>query len=285
MPADYDAIRRENIEEYGKGLDRWARRFLDKLYSDETHFVYELLQNAEDAGACRVKFTLYSNCLEFEHDGREFNERDVRGICGLADTEKYEDITQIGRFGLGFKSVHAYTRTPEIHSGMEHFSIDKYVRPHAIESEHSELGTRFRFPFNHEEKTSERSHADIAGRLRDLGIRTLLFLQNIESIDYEVVDDAGGVYLRQLDETLDENFATKVMLLGKREGEEEIEENWLVFNRDVSSLAQADNLSLSAKIAFLLQDTEDEGSLAIQCVRESDLVVSFPTAKETKLDF
>jgi HSP90 family molecular chaperone len=34
------------------------------MYPEKTHFIYELLQNAEDAGAKRVKFIQSSDCLE-----------------------------------------------------------------------------------------------------------------------------------------------------------------------------------------------------------------------------
>ena len=57
MPTDYDKIREENIEEYGKGTRHLS--FLSTLYTDRTHFVFELLQNAEDAGASRILFSLY----------------------------------------------------------------------------------------------------------------------------------------------------------------------------------------------------------------------------------
>ena len=37
------------------------QRLLTDLYPDSAHFVYELLQNAEDAGATRVEFILNGN--------------------------------------------------------------------------------------------------------------------------------------------------------------------------------------------------------------------------------
>ncbi len=132
MPSDYNQIRRENIRKYGEELDRWARKILDKLYSDHTHFIYELLQNAEDVGATKVRFHLHDDHLALEHNGRPFTEQDVRAICGLAGTEKEDNLNQIGQFGFGFKSVYAYTRSPEIHSFDEHFCIDKYVQPREI---------------------------------------------------------------------------------------------------------------------------------------------------------
>ena len=47
--------------------DGMLHRALEKiiqLYTDRAHFVYELLQNAEDAGASMVKFVQYPDRLE-----------------------------------------------------------------------------------------------------------------------------------------------------------------------------------------------------------------------------
>ena len=56
MSSDYQQILQDNLHEYGHGERHLA--FLGRLYTDRTHFVYELLQNAEDARATRVKFLL-----------------------------------------------------------------------------------------------------------------------------------------------------------------------------------------------------------------------------------
>ena len=62
-----------------------------------------------------------------------FDEADVRGVCGVGTSSKSGDLTKIGTFGIGFKSVYAYTNTPRIYSGDEHFRIENYVRPFAAE--------------------------------------------------------------------------------------------------------------------------------------------------------
>ncbi|HCM14542.1 MAG TPA: hypothetical protein DHW79_01095, partial [Candidatus Cloacimonas sp.] len=131
MAIDFEKIRTDNIREYGEGTRHLA--FLGRLYPDRTHFIYELLQNAEDVKATSVKFSLHSDRLEFEHNGRLFNEADVRGICGVGEGTKTEDLTLIGKFGIGFKSVYAITNNPEVHSGNDHFRIEHYVRPYGCE--------------------------------------------------------------------------------------------------------------------------------------------------------
>ena len=49
MSIDYNKIRDDNMREYGQGTRHLS--FLGRLYTDRTHFIFELLQNAEDAGA------------------------------------------------------------------------------------------------------------------------------------------------------------------------------------------------------------------------------------------
>ena len=57
-----EANRENNFEE---GI----KRLLTDLYPDNAHFIYELLQNAEDPRASIVRFTLTGDAVEFEHDG------------------------------------------------------------------------------------------------------------------------------------------------------------------------------------------------------------------------
>ena len=127
MSADYEKIRDENIARYG--WDTAVLDLLGHLYSERTDFIFELIQNAEDASATELTFELFEDRLEVTHDGRPFTEDDVRGICGIGKSGKSGDLTKIGTFGIGFKSVYAYTKTPRVYSSDEHFRIEKYVRP------------------------------------------------------------------------------------------------------------------------------------------------------------
>lgn len=285
MPSDYERILQDNLHEYGHGERHLA--FLGRLYTDRTHFVYELLQNAEDAGASGVKFVLHPHGLEVLHDGRLFDEDDVRGVCGVGSgTKKEEDYTQIGKFGIGFKSVYAFTATPEIHSGDEHFCIRSYVRPHGIEK-HSiatPWTTLFRFPFDHHEISAETAFQEIADRLRRLGLRTLLFLRNIEQIEWEVGDEASGVYLREISPC---HGADHVFLLGQ-DASEESDENWLVFQSPIPLPDQDfvdEKLRARVEIAYKLQKEEEDACWEIVRSSDSPLVAFFPTEKPTNLGF
>jgi len=52
MPSDYGKISTQDLEEK---LER-AVALLVGLYTERTHFIFELLQNAEDAEATRMRF-------------------------------------------------------------------------------------------------------------------------------------------------------------------------------------------------------------------------------------
>ena len=49
MPSNYEKIREDNIRRRGEEFDDIGRFISEMLYSDKKHFVYELLQNVEDA--------------------------------------------------------------------------------------------------------------------------------------------------------------------------------------------------------------------------------------------
>ena len=173
MPIDYDVIRKDNLREYGEGIGRWGGDIFANRYDTRTHFIFELIQNAEDAlgkrdgwlGSRSVNFLLNSEGLTVSHYGKHFDEADVRGICGIAESTK--ELTDIGRFGIGFKSVYAFTNRPEIHSGSEHFAVESYVWPRAVEKKrlHPEQ-TEISIPFRNGELSAKE---EILAGLRQLG--------------------------------------------------------------------------------------------------------------------
>ena len=281
MSSNYDKIREDNILEYGQGTRHLS--FLGRLYTDRTHFVFELLQNAEDAGATRILFNLFDDRLEVTHDGRLFDERDVRGICGVGEGTKTEDLTQIGKFGIGFKSVYAYTTTPEIHSGGEGFRIKHYVRPYAVPSRPTgnSWTTLFVFPFDSDEISSETAYKEISARLRNLSSTTLLFLRKINKIEYRLPNSTGGGYLR---EEIERGLARQVRIIGQNNGKDE-KENWLIFQRPVAVPGKSETVRVEVSFRLEEEDTVAKNPERIIKVKDSPLVVYFPTEKVTRFGF
>lgn len=279
MASNYEAIQKDNIRRYGEDTDLLS--LLMGLYADRTHFIFELMQNAEDAKASKVQFDLFDDRLEVRHDGRLFTERDVIGICGVVRGTKGEDLTQIGKFGIGFKSVYAYTTAPEVHSGDEHFRIEQYVRPYEADSRDpgDSWTTLFIFPFDISDRAPMICQQEIADRLRNLNARTLLFLRNMEGIEYKLPDQSEGIYLREVTPL---GVAKQVRVIGENNGLEE-DETWLMFERPVP--VPSGDGQVPVEIAFKLQNSTNDQVEKVIKIDDSPLIVYFPTEKPTGLGF
>ncbi|MBF0095000.1 MAG: hypothetical protein HQL34_10700, partial [Alphaproteobacteria bacterium] len=279
MASDYGKIKADNIRDYGEKTHHLA--FLGRLYTDRTHFVFELLQNAEDKNASRVLFCLFEDRLEVQHDGEIFDDRDVRGICGVGEGTKADDLTKIGKFGIGFKAVYAYTSVPEVHSGDEHFHIEHYVRPSAAPTKPPGAGwtTLFMFGFDPAKVPAETASREIAARLRDLTARTLLFLRKIKEIEYVLPNGAQGIYLR---EEIAGAHGRLVTVIGESAGKED-SERWLLFEKPVP--IPGGTGSVAVEIGFKLDAGPKDKTEGIARVKESPLYVFFPTEKQTQFGF
>lgn len=173
------------------------RKIVEDLYPDSAHFIYELLQNAEDTGATEAQFTLAKACLVFEHNGRPFEPKDIYAITDIGEGTKANDDDKIGRFGVGFKAVFAYSESPHIWSPSFSFKITDLVLPSELESK-AALGskTRFEFPFNNPKKIASTAYDEVNAGLKELVETTLLFLSHLESIRWQNATSDSGEILR-----------------------------------------------------------------------------------------
>ena len=282
MAIDYQAIRADSERDYGLKFANVGRLLTD-LYADRTHFLFELLQNAEDAlrrrsadGPRSVTFEISEDSLRVRHYGEPFNEKDVRSICGIAESTKQEDKTAIGRFGIGFKSVYAWTDRPEIHSAGEHFAIETWVHPTPtaeIVSEPDE--TVIIIPFKDE---MAGSRGEIVDALQSDSGSALLFLREIEEIAWSADGESSGHYLRER-KSLD-NGVHVVTIIGEDDSAET--ESWLVFSEPV----EHDGTRVGhVEIAFRHVAASGDDPARIEPVSSSLLSAYFPTALETHLGF
>ncbi|MFT5294933.1 MAG: hypothetical protein ACI9YH_000943 [Colwellia sp.] len=185
---DYIKVAKKN--DFQDGL----LNLLTQLYPDNAHFIYELLQNAEDAQASEVHFLLSESSLKVEHNGkRQFSLDDVISITGLKST-KEDDVVKIGKFGVGFKAVFSYTASPRIFSDRFCFEIKNLFVPHKIENNYLEKNkTIFEFPFNKPEKLPQDAFLEIKKGLDALSIKALFFLQNIKTITWTVENKTASI--------------------------------------------------------------------------------------------
>ena len=189
MSSDYEAISANNVKQLGE--DTRSRMWQICIYSDFTHFIYEILQNADDYAATEIVFTLTPSELVVEHNGEPFVEENVKAITYFGKSTSAESLVKTGHFGIGFKSVFMFTASPIIFSGDEHFRIHKLyqVSEHSCPRDLVPGRTRIVLPFNHETEkpnyvekwiSAQEAYQGIGDRLRGIGLHTLLFLRSIE---------------------------------------------------------------------------------------------------------
>ena len=284
MALNYEAIRQENKTRYGTDISEYGKIFFEDTYADRTHFLFELLQNAEDAiarrgndwdGPRQISFRLTEGGLRVGHFGDPFNESDVLGVCGITKSTKKESLTEIGRFGIGFKSVYAFTDLPEIHSGLEDFTIDHYVWPREVEpvADKDPEETVFILRFRPDVPSA---YSEVDGGLRGLGIETLLYLRQIDEIMWENDHGSSGHYLRESEPV--DGGVCRVTIVAQVDGGEDIHQEWLMFFDQVANDCQPAG---EVAIAFSINPQNQR----FQSIENSSLFAYFPTALKTQFGF
>jgi hypothetical protein len=266
------------------GFDEGINRLLTELYPDNAHFIYELLQNAEDPEATIVEFELTDNSINFVHNGKRlFSPKDVESITSIGNSTKRDDATTIGKFGVGFKAVFAYTNTPEIHSGEFHFRIHDLVVPdtdNLISCAFDTKKTSFIFPFNNPKKPAQTAISEIRKGLIDLGDNTLLFLNHIREISYKFPSGENGFIQR-----LDHNNG-HIEIKTQHPGQEESISHWLRFTKEIEVIDDDGKQKVcSIAIAYSLVEELDKKSndkfWKIAPLKQGQVSIYFPAEKET----
>ena len=202
---------------------------------------------------------------------------------GSGQSGKSGDLTTIGQFGIGFKSVYAYTKTPRVHSGAEHFRIEHYVRPSAVDPVDGDSPeTRFVFPFDLDAVPAATAVREIAAALDRIEPETLLFLRNITRLraqrprahphGHRAPDAAARARISAR--------AGRHVTLTRSQGGRDRAEDWFVWDRPLDHLGHAGQ---RVELAFRADTTQREPRLLAR--DRSPLVVFFPTEKETFLGF
>lgn len=275
--------RMENARVIEKTSMRGTKDSVVEKYSDQAHFIYELIQNADDAEATKVSFILLHDRLVFIHNGkRHFSVTDVdheqedtdngtlgdlNAITSIANSNK--TTASIGKFGVGFKSVFQYTTTPHIYDSSISFKIERFLVPVLIEADcqfRSGNNTVFVFPFNHPSRNKTEAFRDISNKLQNLTFPTL-FLKHLTKIEYKI-DNINGRYYKTIKDSsaVDNTKIEYIELLSH-----EKDRLWL-FSRET-----ADELQYS--VGFFV---DKNGKLL---KKDYYAFCFFPTKKATNLSF
>ena len=199
--------RQESATMLEKPSMRGIKNSVVEKYSDQAHFIYELLQNANDAKATKSLFHLTTEGLYFKHNGKilfsvsnpDTEDQDkennklghINSITAIANSNKTE--SSIGKFGVGFKAVFQYTETPHIYDPNFQFKIERFIIPLKLENDLEDRQkdeTVFYFPFNKTEMSAEKAYSDILEKLKKLLFPTL-FLSNLQEVKWKADNETG----------------------------------------------------------------------------------------------
>lgn len=189
-------IRKQIFNVYRHPSQKGVKTITADIYPDPAHFVYELLQNADDAEASVASFYLYKDSLIFTHNGKPFTISDepelgenfipspygdINAITAFNST-KTDERNKIGKFGLGFKSVYNYTDRPEIFDETFSFAIEERMIPILLKKDHplrKKNETLFYLPFKDRVSAVET----ITRKLNTLNAPTL-FLKHLQKVNF-----------------------------------------------------------------------------------------------------
>jgi len=222
----FDALtkdRAESARTLEKPSMRGVQRSVVDKYSDQAHFIYELLQNADDVKATTATFRLEESGLYFTHNGfvrftvsnPQNEEADtkngalghINAITSIANSNKTQ--ASIGKFGVGFKAVFQYTQTPHIYDPKIQFKIERFIVPQRLNSDldwRESSETVFFFPFDHKEKQPQESHDEIPEKLKALE-SPVLFLSSLKSVSFEA-EEVTGKYTKEVTRKIEQGDIT-----------------------------------------------------------------------------
>jgi len=285
--SELQALRQSFIDIVrGNKFESGVRQSAVEKYADPVHFIFELIQNAEDQEAKNARFTVTDNAIIFEHDGKPFSQGDVERITGWGQSDKPNQANKIGRFGIGFKSVFVVTDSPEVYLKKEgsnevpSFRIRDLFVPeiiledpeYAIPNE-SDCSTRFVLRFRSVD--AKRLSELIQGKFESFSADVLLFLQYLKRIEWSAGDRSG------ICERFDRDGIRRISTSSKSPSnvEEQKLKRYLLFNRSIE-LHEVERQQ-SVKLAFLI---DDDGKIIAE-EPEPPLHVFFPTEERPGLKF
>ncbi|OAP55444.1 hypothetical protein AYL99_10417 [Fonsecaea erecta] len=125
---DDTSSKSRNVENLQNALHTLA----DELYQKSTHFLLELIQNADDneydAAEPSISLTYQNRRLRIDCNEKGFSEKNVEAICRVGSSTKagaHRATAYVGEKGIGFKSVFKAADVVWISSNCYTFKFDK----------------------------------------------------------------------------------------------------------------------------------------------------------------
>jgi hypothetical protein len=180
------------------------RRLSEELYQKSTHFLSELIQNADDnpyhvaTPTLTITFTHASKTLRIDCNEVGFSKENVEAICKIGRSTKANadhSTRYIGEKGIGFKSVFKVADVVFVKSGYYSFKFDKHAQLGMIAPTWAEFpdkllsrNTSMLLQLSADYDTEELEH-----ELKCLDPRLLLFLRKLTQINVMSFNKRGDI--------------------------------------------------------------------------------------------
>lgn len=212
---------------------------VDNLYSKETRFLYELIQNAEDNSYSTaiadgeepfLTFKVYPHRIIVDSNEDGFSESNIRAICSVGRSTKSHSAGYVGEKGVGFKSVFKIAQKVHIQSGPFSFAFS-YTReddddglgmitPYDEDTEELPMGVRTRIILTLADSTKFEERASEFQEVPDTFLMFLTRLQRL-SIKLYWPDNASTVTRYSKQETKENGLYTTFLTKTTRKGKED----------------------------------------------------------------
>uniref|UniRef100_A0A0E0GV55 Uncharacterized protein n=1 Tax=Oryza nivara TaxID=4536 RepID=A0A0E0GV55_ORYNI len=256
-------------------LGRALHCLSQELYSQDSHLLLELVQNADDNTYVEdveptLAFILQDNGIVVLNNESGFSAENIRALCDIGNsTKKGSNQGYIGNKGIGFKSVFRVTDAPEIHSNGFHVKFDitegqiGFVLPTAVAPYNTDSVSRMLsvedvkdsssfwntcivLPFRSKFKEGTGMHS-IASMFSDLHPSLLLFLHRLKCIKFKnMMNDTLLVMRRKA-------LGNGIVRISN--GNDTM--SWLVVSKKLQgTIVRNDVCSTEIAVAFTLQETQ-----------------------------
>ncbi|KAL0904100.1 hypothetical protein M5K25_026173 [Dendrobium thyrsiflorum] len=269
--ADTDLLKKQHAR-LGRALNCLSK----ELYSQDSHIILELIQNADDNSYPEnveptLVFILQENGVIVLNNEVGFSAQNMRALCDVGNsTKKGSSGGYIGQKGIGFKSVFRVTDAPEIHSNGFHVKFDindgqiGFVLPTIIppcdidffrrqvmcdsDQPHATFwNSCIVLPFKPELKRG-KGMSPILSMFSDIHPHLLLFLRHLKCIRYKnMISNELVVFRRESDEN-----GMVTVSIGKNKM------SWLLVNRILKpALIRPEVQTTKITLAFPLEESEN----------------------------
>ncbi|MCD6398647.1 MAG: hypothetical protein J7L08_01895, partial [Candidatus Aenigmarchaeota archaeon] len=115
--------------EFHKGFVKNASRLAKEIHTKNPHFLFELIQNAEDneykVHTPTIKFIIDSSRFIIQNNEKGLEGKNARALCSIGDSTKTNKaLGYIGEKGIGFKSVFMVANKVQIYSNSFQFAFN-----------------------------------------------------------------------------------------------------------------------------------------------------------------